>query len=98
MSLFVKQLGPEQADHPDKQCRDREVRVYEELLAGSDVSAPRYYGSAWNEASGRLEVFLGYVDDLSLKYQPIEHWFDGRSPPGQAARPLRGPGRGAVSV
>ena len=25
--LFVKHLGPEQADHPDKQCRDREPRI-----------------------------------------------------------------------
>ena len=31
-SLFVKYLGSEQADHPDKQCRDREIRIYEELL------------------------------------------------------------------
>ena len=75
VSLFVKHLGPEEADNPDKQCRDREVRVYEELLAGADLPVARYYGSAWNEATGRREVFLEYVDDWSLKYQPLEHWF-----------------------
>src|SRR4051812_5487779 len=32
ISLFVKHLGPEESDHPEKQCRDREVRVYQELL------------------------------------------------------------------
>ena len=74
VSLFVKQLGSEQADHPDKKCRDREVRVYEELLADPALPVPRYYGSARNGESGRLEVFLQYVDDLSLKYQPVTHW------------------------
>jgi hypothetical protein len=74
VSLFLKHLGPEEADNPDKHRRDREVRVYEELLAGAELPVPRYHGSAWNEATGRLEVFLEYVDDWSLRYQPLEHW------------------------
>jgi Phosphotransferase enzyme family len=74
LSLFVKHLGPEEADNPDKRCRDREVRVYEGLLAGHDLPVPRYYGSALNEATGRRGVFLEYVDDWSLKYQSLEHW------------------------
>jgi aminoglycoside phosphotransferase (APT) family kinase protein len=74
-SLFVKHLGPEQADHPEKQCRDREVRVYEELLADEALPAPRYYGSRWNEATGRREVYLEYVADWDLRYQGLEHWF-----------------------
>jgi hypothetical protein len=74
-SLFLKHLGPEEADNPDKRCRDREVRVYEELLAGADLPVPSYYGSAWNEATGRREVFLEHIDDWSLRYQSLEHWF-----------------------
>src|SRR5262249_28664326 len=56
LSLFVKHLGPEQADHPEKQCREREPRVYERLLEGEGLPAPRYFGSCRNEATGRREV------------------------------------------
>src|SRR5512145_741566 len=34
--VFLKYLGAGQPDQPDKQRRDREVRVYEQLLAGGD--------------------------------------------------------------
>jgi len=74
-SLFVKHLGPEQADHPDKQRRDREVRVYEELLGEGGLPVVRYYGSAWDEATGRRQVFLEHVADWDLRYQGLEHWF-----------------------
>jgi hypothetical protein len=73
-SLFVKYLGPEQADHPDKQRRDREVRIYEELLGEGALPVVRYYGSAWDEASGRRQVFLEHVADWDLRYQGLEHW------------------------
>jgi hypothetical protein len=73
--LFVKHLGPEQSDHPDKQRRDRETRVYEELLGDDDLPVPRYYGSNWNETTKRREVFLEYIDDWNLKYHDLEYWF-----------------------
>jgi hypothetical protein len=74
-ALFVKHLGPEQADHPDKQCRDREPRVYEELLAEDGLPVPRYYGSRWNPVTRRRELYLEYVGDWSLKYQDLDNWF-----------------------
>jgi hypothetical protein len=73
--LFVKHLGPEQSDHPDKQRRDRETRVYEELLGDDDLPVPKYYGSNWNETTKRREVFLEYIDDWNLKYHDLEYWF-----------------------
>src|SRR5205814_8474943 len=75
VSLFVKQLGSEQADHPDKQCRDREPRLYEELLGSEGLPVPRYYGSRWNEQTNRLEIYLEYIGDWSLKYQNLQNWF-----------------------
>src|SRR5881628_508766 len=36
-ALFLKHLGPEGSDQPEKQCRDREVRIYEELLADDSL-------------------------------------------------------------
>ena len=75
VSLFLKHLGSEQSDHPDKQRRDREVRVYEELLDDVRLPVVRSYGSRWEEATQRRHVFLEYIDDWNLKYHGLEHWF-----------------------
>ena len=75
LSLFVKYLGAEQADHPEKQCRDREIRVYEQLLVAGGLPVVRYYGAHLDPATARHELFLEYIDDWSLKYQDLEHWF-----------------------
>ena len=74
VTLFVKHLGSEQADHPDKLVRDREPLVYRRLLSGRDLPAPAFYGSRRNPATGRHEVFLEHIDDWNLKYQRLEHW------------------------
>jgi aminoglycoside phosphotransferase (APT) family kinase protein len=74
-SFFVKHLGSEQADHPEKQCRDREIRIYEELLADRDLPVVRYYGSEWDESTKRRAVFLEYVADWDLRYQALPYWY-----------------------
>jgi aminoglycoside phosphotransferase (APT) family kinase protein len=74
LRLFLKHLGPEQPGQPDKQRRDREVRVYEALLRDEDLPVPKYYGSRRNAATGRLELYLEYIDDWPLKYHGLEHW------------------------
>jgi Phosphotransferase enzyme family len=73
-ALFVKHLGPEQSDHPDKLRRDREPNVYRRLFAGRDLPVPRFYGSRWNPESHRNELFLEHIDDWNLKYHGLEHW------------------------
>jgi hypothetical protein len=72
--FFVKQLGDEQADHPDKQRRDRELRVYGELLRERHLPVPRVYGWDRTPVSGRRELVLEYVDDLTLRHQDLVHW------------------------
>jgi hypothetical protein len=75
-SLFLKHLGEEeQRDHPEKRCREREVRIYEQLLDDPALPVVRCYGSDWNGGTRRYELFLEYVDDLTLNYQGIEHWY-----------------------
>lgn len=74
VSIFVKHLGEEQRSHPDKRVRDREVRVYGELLGDRDLPVPRFLGSEWNDATGRRELFLEYVDGWNLKYRDLRHW------------------------
>ena len=73
-SIFVKHLGGEQRDHPDKLVREREARVYGELLGDSSLPVPRFLGAHPNGTTGRLELFLEYVDGWSLKYREMRHW------------------------
>src|SRR5919198_6189613 len=47
LKLFVKHLGPEQSNHPEKQRRDREIRIYEELLDATGLPVVRLYGWRW---------------------------------------------------
>jgi thiamine kinase-like enzyme len=75
ISIFVKHLGEEQRSHPDKGVREREPRVYGELLGDPGLPVPRFLGSDRNEATGRLELYLEYVDDWNLKYQGLQHWY-----------------------
>ena len=75
LRLFLKHLGPEESHQPDKRRRDREAHVYQELLDGYTLAVPQYYGSRRNEDTGRLELYLEYVDDWHLKYHGLEHWF-----------------------
>jgi hypothetical protein len=75
ISIFVKHLGEEQGSHPDKRVREREVRVYGELLGDPTLPVPRFLGSGWDDATGRRDLFLEYVDGWSLKYQELRHWY-----------------------
>jgi aminoglycoside phosphotransferase (APT) family kinase protein len=76
-SLFVKLMGDEQDDHPDKKQRDRERLVYERLIdtAGpSQLPVPRYFGTYGNARTGRQQMFLEFVNDWTLKYHDLGHW------------------------
>lgn len=76
VSIFVKHLGGEQRDHPDKGVRDREALVYGELLGDPGLPVPLFLGSDRNPATGRLELFLEYVDGWNLKYHGLRHWYE----------------------
>jgi thiamine kinase-like enzyme len=76
IDLFCKSLGDEESDHPEKQCRDREIRIYEELLNGEPgLPAPRYFGTRPDPLTGRRQLFLEHLDDWDLQYQDLTYWF-----------------------
>src|SRR5438046_2303028 len=60
--LFLKDFGSSglPKDEPGRQ-RDRELRVYRELLAGAGLGTAGYHGSAWDESDGRFWLFLEFV-------------------------------------
>ncbi len=75
LSLFLKHVACEDVDYREKPCGNREIQIYEELLNDGELPVVKYYGSRWNETTGRQELFLEYINDWNLKYQDLEHWF-----------------------
>lgn len=73
--LFLKSVGDEDADHPDKQRRDRELLVYADLFAGRALPVPRWAGGGWNPSIGRHDLYLEHIDDWDLRYQSLDYWY-----------------------
>jgi aminoglycoside phosphotransferase (APT) family kinase protein len=73
--LFLKRCGGAEPDHPDKQRRDRELRVYSDLFAGRDLPVPQWIGGGWNPAAGRHDLYLEHIDDWDLRYQSLRYWY-----------------------
>jgi aminoglycoside phosphotransferase (APT) family kinase protein len=54
--------------------RERELRVYEELLPGQELGTARLYGSCWDESAGRFWLMLELVDGQLLRDCRYEYW------------------------
>jgi hypothetical protein len=72
--LFLKDFGFSQRskDEPE-QRRERELRVYRDLLAGTDLGTPTYYGSIWDESQGRFWLLLELVEGTVIKDHNVEY-------------------------
>jgi hypothetical protein len=65
--FFLKDYGfsRQSKDAPEAR-RDRELRVYRDLLAGADLGTPAYYGSVWNEQVGRFWLLIELVEGTAV--------------------------------
>jgi hypothetical protein len=57
-----------------KQRRDRERGVYQDLLAGTDLGAAKYYGSVWDESRGTYWLLLEFVNGVEARFCEVEYW------------------------
>jgi hypothetical protein len=75
LKIFLKDFGfsVRPKDSP-KQRRERELRVYRDLLAEAEMGAARYYGSVMDESQGRFWLLLEFVDGSPVAYCDIEYW------------------------
>lgn len=75
LRLFLKDFGSSrfEKDQPWQQ-RERELRVYRELLADAGVGTAKYYGSVSEESRGRFWLFLEFVRGTPLAYCVFEYW------------------------
>ncbi|MBA2439814.1 MAG: phosphotransferase [Thermoleophilaceae bacterium] len=73
--IFVKTIDPGGGEDPDKLPRDREPRVYRRLLDHRQLPAAAFLAARTSAFSGVHYLALEHVDDWSLKYQELEHWY-----------------------
>ena len=77
LKLFLKDFGrsklPKDAA-ADR--RERELRVYAELLEDAELGTARFYGAHWDEAAARFWLFLEFVDSEPLWHCGPEHWLE----------------------
>jgi len=75
LELFLKDFGFSRLrkDEPVRQ-RDRELRVYRELLADPALGTARYEGCLWDESRERYWLFLEHVRGTPLAYLGFEYW------------------------
>jgi ATP-binding cassette, subfamily B, bacterial len=73
--LFLKDLSTRRYDEADvAERRSREIAVYRELLAGSELGTPRYLGSVEDAAANRFWLLLELVDGTPVKRARFDAW------------------------
>jgi aminoglycoside phosphotransferase (APT) family kinase protein len=75
LKVFLKNFGfsVRPKDGP-RQRRERELRVYQDLLRENDLGTARYYGSVVDESRGRFWLLLEFVDGTPVGYCDLEYW------------------------
>ncbi|HEX6535685.1 MAG TPA: phosphotransferase [Gemmatimonadaceae bacterium] len=72
LELFLKDFGfSVRAKDDPRERREREVRVYRELLPRTTLGTAAYHGSVLDEAHGRLWLLLELVDGTPVGYCDI---------------------------
>jgi hypothetical protein len=77
LKIFLKDFGFSRLPKEGlDQRRERELRVYRDLLAGAELGTARYYGSVWDSSEGRFWLFLEFVDGLLLRDCELDYWVE----------------------
>lgn len=75
VKLLLKDFGASRLPKDDLPSRrNRELRVYRDLLAGGGLGTAEYHGAVWDEARGRFWLLLELVDGVELRSLGFEDW------------------------
>jgi aminoglycoside phosphotransferase (APT) family kinase protein len=75
LKIFLKDFGFSQLPKEGvEQRRERELRVYRDLLAGANLGTARYYGSVWDRSGGRFWLLLEFVPGTEVCDCDFEYW------------------------
>jgi hypothetical protein len=72
--LFLKdyRISQKSKDGPELR-RERELRVYRDLLSQTELGTPQYYGSVWDDSEGRFWILLEFVDGVVIRDHDVEY-------------------------
>jgi aminoglycoside phosphotransferase (APT) family kinase protein len=77
LDIFLKDFSRSKLPkHAAAEQRERELRVYEELLEGQDLGTARFYAARWDEAAQRFWLLLEFVNGELLRDCGFPHWRD----------------------
>jgi aminoglycoside phosphotransferase (APT) family kinase protein len=72
--FFLKDFGRSRQTKDERaRRRDRERRVYRDLLAGAELGTPAYVGSIWDDTRGRYWLLLELVEAEVVKETDIRY-------------------------
>jgi hypothetical protein len=75
LEIFVKDFGRSRLPKDGAaRRRERELRVYRDLLHDHDLGTARFYGARWDEAAARFWIMLELVEGRPLNRCGFEHW------------------------
>ncbi len=75
LEIFLKDYGrSSQSKDSAPERRERELRVYEELLGDLELGTARLYGSRRDEAAGRFWLLLEFVEGELLRDCSFDAW------------------------
>jgi hypothetical protein len=77
LDIFVKDFGSSKLPKDAAaERRERERRVYADLLEGEELGTARFYGDDWDDAAGRFRLMLEFVDGKPLRNCGFDHWVE----------------------
>jgi aminoglycoside phosphotransferase (APT) family kinase protein len=74
LRFFLKDFSASQYRKEEPQQRDRELRVYRDLLAGAGLGTATYDGCIWEESRGRYWLILDFVGWTPLTHCEFGYW------------------------
>jgi ATP-binding cassette, subfamily B, bacterial len=75
IDIFMKDFGRSKLPKDAVAARrERERRVYDDLLHGKALGTARFYGAQWDEGAGHHRLLLEFVDGKPLRHCGFEHW------------------------
>ena len=75
VDMFLKDFGQSMLPKDGvAERRERERRVYTDLLEGEDLGTARLYGARWDERAGRYWLMLEFIDGKPLRHCGFDQW------------------------
>lgn len=75
LKMFLKNFGTYREEKEGMTLRrNRELRVYRDLLSGARLGTAGYLGAVWDEEMKRYWLLLEFVEGTPVRYLEFEHW------------------------